>query len=59
MKKAVAYLLPFMEIEKKQKMIDQGLNPDDFDGNDDSNYAGKYIRLGLFHPSCRFWLNRS
>jgi 5-methyltetrahydrofolate--homocysteine methyltransferase len=41
MKKAVAYLLPFMEEEKKQKMIEDGLNPDDFDENDDSNFAGK------------------
>jgi 5-methyltetrahydrofolate--homocysteine methyltransferase len=41
MKKAVAYLLPFMEAEKKQKMLDEGLDPDDFDQNDDSNYAGK------------------
>jgi len=43
MKKAVAYLLPFMEEEKKQKMIEDGLNPDDFDENDDSNYAGKVL----------------
>merc|ERR1712176_1183081 len=43
MKKAVAYLLPFMEEEKRQAMIDKGLNPDDFDENDDSNYAGKVL----------------
>ena len=41
MKKAVAYLLPFMEKEKKENLIAQGLNPDDFDEDDDSNYAGK------------------
>merc|ERR1712176_1740145 len=43
MKKAVAYLLPFMEEEKRQAMIDKGLDPDDFDENDDSNYAGKIL----------------
>merc|ERR1712157_338494 len=43
MKRAVAYLLPFMEAEKRQNMIDQGLDPDDFDENDDSNYAGKIL----------------
>mmetsp|Transcript_11469 Transcript_11469/g.19060 ORF Transcript_11469/g.19060 Transcript_11469/m.19060 type:complete len:1422 (-) Transcript_11469:114-4379(-) len=43
MKKAVAYLLPFMEEEKKQAMIDKGLDPNDFDENDDSNYAGKVL----------------
>ena len=43
MKKAVAYLIPFMEEEKKQNMIAQGLNPEDFDENDDSNYAGKVL----------------
>jgi len=43
MKKAVAYLLPFMEEEKKQKMIDEGLDPANFDENDDSNYAGKVL----------------
>lgn len=40
MKKAVAYLLPFMEEEKREKMIAEGKNPDDIDPNDDSNYAG-------------------
>ena len=29
MKKAVAYLLPFMEEEKRQKMIEEGKDPDD------------------------------
>ena len=43
MKKAVAYLLPFMEEEKRQNMIAQGLDPNDFDENDDSNYAGKVL----------------
>jgi len=43
MKKAVAYLLPFMEEEKKLKMVEDGLNPDDFDENDDSNYSGKVL----------------
>ena len=43
MKKAVAYLLPFMEEEKKQAMVDAGLDPNDFDENDDSNYAGKVL----------------
>ena len=41
MKKAVAYLIPFMEQEKRDKMIAEGKNPEDFDENDDSNYAGK------------------
>jgi len=43
MKKAVAYLLPFMDKEKKDNMVKMGLNPDDFDENDDSNYAGKVL----------------
>jgi 5-methyltetrahydrofolate--homocysteine methyltransferase len=42
MKKAVAYLLPFMDEEKKQNLIAQGLDPDDVDPNDDSNYAGMF-----------------
>ena len=41
MKKAVAYLIPFMDKEKRDNMIAAGLNPDDFDENDDSNFAGK------------------
>ena len=45
MKKAVAYLLPFMDKEKIQKMIDEGKDPNDFDDNDDSNYAGKFASL--------------
>jgi len=43
MKKAVAYLLPFMEEEKRQKAIAEGLDPDNIDEDDDSNYAGKVI----------------
>jgi 5-methyltetrahydrofolate--homocysteine methyltransferase len=41
MKKAVAYLLPFMEIEKKKNLIAQGLDPDAVDESDDSQYAGR------------------
>ncbi len=40
MKKAVAYLLPFMEEEKRAKMIAEGKDPDKIDPDDDSNYAG-------------------
>jgi 5-methyltetrahydrofolate--homocysteine methyltransferase len=40
MKKAVAYLLPFMEEEKKKALIAQGLDPNSVDDNDDSQYAG-------------------
>jgi 5-methyltetrahydrofolate--homocysteine methyltransferase len=43
MKKAVAYLLPFMEEEKKLAMVEKGLDPNTFDENDDSNYAGKVL----------------
>jgi 5-methyltetrahydrofolate--homocysteine methyltransferase len=43
MKKAVAFLLPFMEKEKREKMIAAGLDPDDVDPNDDSNFAGKVL----------------
>ena len=43
MKKAVAYLIPFMDQEKRDNMIAQGLNPDDFDENDDSNFAGMLL----------------
>merc|ERR1712003_547428 len=43
MKKAVAYLLPFMEEEKKKNMIASGMDPNKFDENDDSNYAGKVL----------------
>merc|ERR1711871_764929 len=43
MKKAVAYLLPFMEEEKRENLIKQGLDPDAQDANDDSQYAGKFL----------------
>ncbi|KAG7364831.1 methionine synthase [Nitzschia inconspicua] len=43
MKKAVAYLLPFMEEEKKQNLIAQGLDPNDVNEDDDSNFAGKVL----------------
>ncbi|GMH95603.1 hypothetical protein TL16_g13201, partial [Triparma laevis f. inornata] len=43
MKKAVAYLLPFMEKEKREKMIAEGKDPDDVDPDDDSQYAGKVL----------------
>jgi len=43
MKKAVAYLIPFMEKEKRDKMLADGLDPEDFDENDDSNFAGKVL----------------
>merc|ERR1712178_10192 len=43
MKKAVAYLLPFMEAEKREKMIAEGKDPDHVDPNDDSMYAGKVL----------------
>jgi 5-methyltetrahydrofolate--homocysteine methyltransferase len=43
MKKAVAYLIPFMEEEKRQAMIAAGKDPDAVDENDDSNFAGKVL----------------
>merc|ERR1712176_467078 len=43
MKKAVAYLIPFMEQEKRDKMIAEGKDPYMVDENDDSNFAGKVI----------------
>merc|ERR1712176_943819 len=43
MKKAVAYLIPFMEQEKRDKMIAEGKDPYMIDENDDSNYAGKVL----------------
>eukprot|EP00538_Stauroneis_constricta_P012612 CAMPEP_0119547530 /NCGR_PEP_ID=MMETSP1352-20130426/1633_1 /TAXON_ID=265584 /ORGANISM="Stauroneis constricta, Strain CCMP1120" /LENGTH=1423 /DNA_ID=CAMNT_0007592477 /DNA_START=1 /DNA_END=4272 /DNA_ORIENTATION=+ len=43
MKKAVAYLLPFMEEEKKQNLIAQGIDPASVSDNDDSQYAGKVL----------------
>lgn len=43
MKKAVAYLLPFMEEEKRQAMIEKGLDPNDVAEDDDSQFAGKVL----------------
>ena len=43
MKKAVAYLLPFMEKEKREIAIAEGKDPDAIDPNDDSQYAGKVL----------------
>jgi 5-methyltetrahydrofolate--homocysteine methyltransferase len=43
MKKAVAYLLPFMDAEKREKMIAEGKDPDSIDPEDDSNCAGKFL----------------
>ncbi|GMH95408.1 hypothetical protein TrST_g5600, partial [Triparma strigata] len=43
MKKAVAYLLPFMEKEKREKLLAEGKDPDAVDPNDDSQYAGKVL----------------
>ena len=40
MKKAVAYLIPFMEKEKRDKLIAEGKDPDAIDEDDDSQYAG-------------------
>jgi cobalamin-dependent methionine synthase I len=42
MKKAVAYLLPFMEKEKADIAIAEGRDPT-VDPNDDSQYAGKVL----------------
>ena len=47
MKKAVAYLIPFMEKEKIAKLIAEGKNPEDFDENDDSNFAGENFYSNL------------
>mmetsp|Transcript_21940 Transcript_21940/g.68631 ORF Transcript_21940/g.68631 Transcript_21940/m.68631 type:complete len:678 (-) Transcript_21940:317-2350(-) len=43
MKKAVAYLLPFMEAEKRENLLQQGLDPDAANEDDDSQYAGKFL----------------
>jgi 5-methyltetrahydrofolate--homocysteine methyltransferase len=43
MKKAVGYLLPFMEAEKKAKMLAEGKDPDAVDENDTSAYAGTFL----------------
>lgn len=42
MKKAVAYLLPYMEEEKKQNLLKLGVDPEKA-GDDDSMYAGKIL----------------
>jgi 5-methyltetrahydrofolate--homocysteine methyltransferase len=43
MKKAVAYLLPFMDAEKRAKLISEGKDPDAFDPNDTSAYQGTFL----------------
>jgi 5-methyltetrahydrofolate--homocysteine methyltransferase len=43
MKRAVAYLLPFMEKEKREKALAEGKNPDEADANDNSSYAGTFL----------------
>mmetsp|Transcript_5527 Transcript_5527/g.7789 ORF Transcript_5527/g.7789 Transcript_5527/m.7789 type:complete len:1431 (+) Transcript_5527:1-4293(+) len=43
MKKAVAYLLPYMEAEKRENLIAQGIDPDSQQQDDDSQYAGKFL----------------
>merc|ERR1719498_661012 len=43
MKKAVAWLLPFMEEEKRQKMIEEGKDPDAVDPDDTSAFAGTFL----------------
>merc|ERR1711871_1013528 len=43
MKKAVAYLLPFMEADKRAAMIARGEDPDAIDENDTSNFAGTFL----------------
>jgi len=43
MKKAVSYLLPFMDAEKRAKMIEEGKDPDKVDENDTSAFAGTFL----------------
>merc|ERR1711871_762571 len=43
MKKAVAYLLPFMEAEKREAMIARGEDPDAVDPDDVSAFAGTFL----------------
>jgi len=43
MKKAVAYLLPYMEKEKREKMIREGKDPDAVDENDTSAFQGTFL----------------
>ena len=48
MKKAVAYLLPFMDEDKRLKMIAQGIDPDTVDENDASNFAGMFLNTRFY-----------
>ena len=43
MKKAVSWLLPYMDKEKRDNMIAMGLDPDDVDEDDASNFAGTFL----------------
>jgi len=43
MKKAVAFLLPFMDEEKRLKMLAEGKDPDLVDENDTSSFAGTML----------------
>jgi 5-methyltetrahydrofolate--homocysteine methyltransferase len=43
MKKAVAYLLPFMEAEKRAGMLARGEDPDAIDPDDVSAFAGTFL----------------
>merc|ERR1711871_1338995 len=43
MKKAVSWLLPFMEEEKRAKMLAEGKDPDLVDPDDTSSYAGTFL----------------
>jgi 5-methyltetrahydrofolate--homocysteine methyltransferase len=54
MKKAVAYLIPFMEEEKKLKLLAEGKDPEEFNEDDDSNFAGKLSHLFYVLNSAKF-----
>jgi 5-methyltetrahydrofolate--homocysteine methyltransferase len=43
MKKAVAYLLPYLDAEKRKNLIALGLDPDVITENDNSQYAGTFL----------------
>jgi len=43
MKKAVAWLLPFMEAERNAKLIAEGKDPSAEAEDDDANYSGKVL----------------
>ena len=43
MKKAVAWLTPFMEEDKRNSLIAAGIDPDSEQAKDDSRYAGKVL----------------